>query len=47
MYKAVIFDMFEILVSLFSSKVYRGREMTFEEVVEKIMRENKIFEGEK
>ena len=73
MYKAVIFDMFETLVTLFNSRTYRGRDvakemnipepafreiwdpsedartlgdMSFEEVVEKIMRENNIFDRE-
>ena len=73
MFKAVVFDMYETLVTLFNSRVYKGRQiaeemnipetvfreiwdpsedartlgyMSFEEVIEKIMRGNNIYDSE-
>lgn len=73
MFKAVIFDMYETLITLFNSRLYKGRQiaaemnipeevfrkiwdpsdddrtlgnMTFEEVISDIMRENNISDSE-
>ena len=73
MIKAVIFDMYETLITLFNSRVYKGRQIaedmnipeetfrgiwdpsdddrtlgniSFEEIIEKILRENNIYDRE-
>lgn len=73
MIKAVIFDMYETLITLFNSRVYKGKQIaadmnipeetfreiwdpsdddrtlgniSFEEIIEKILRENSIYDRE-
>ena len=73
MIKAVIFDMYETLITLFNSRVYKGKQIaadmnipeetfreiwdpsdddrtlgniSFEEIIEKILRENNIYDRE-